>query len=97
MVKSSAEGVETRDTRNLTSNCPHERPTPFSKKGDDIVRPHGNVNREKPGIKSPGDNTCTEVESFFVQIGFPEAAITPVVELYHQSHLRGILLKGITG
>ena len=39
----------------------------------------------------------TEVESFFVQIGFPEAAITPIVEMYHQSHLRGILLKGITG
>lgn len=39
----------------------------------------------------------TEIESFFVVINTPESAITPTVEYYHQTHLRGILLKGITG
>ena len=39
----------------------------------------------------------TEVESFFVQVNCPELNPVPTVELYHQTHLRGILLKGITG
>ena len=39
----------------------------------------------------------SEIESFFVVLSQPENQITPTVELYHQCHLRGILLKGITG
>lgn len=39
----------------------------------------------------------TEVESFHVEIETPEAAPAPTVQLSEQAHIRGVLLKAITG
>ena len=39
----------------------------------------------------------TELETFSVLISLQQGAPTPVVNLFHQTHLRGIRLKGITG
>jgi hypothetical protein len=41
--------------------------------------------------------SITEQESFSVRIALQEQPPTPTTELYHQTHLRGVYLKGVTG